>query len=109
VSFVSIANQYTEAHFFCIFPPHPNYLFMSVVPGKPFVLLVTLLALAPIGSAQMRRVYVDDNPDNELYKLSFYSPSQGFAAFRDWIGFTADSGHTFTHKPITLSNVDYNG
>jgi photosystem II stability/assembly factor-like uncharacterized protein len=58
----------------------------------------------------MRQVYQDNtNPDNEIYKISFYSPSAGYVAFRDWIGFTADSGRTFTKKYITLSNVDYNG
>lgn len=59
-------------------------------------------------SAQMRKVY-DDSVDNNIKKISFYSPSEGFVAFTDWIGYTKDSGRTFTKKYITQSNVDYNG
>ena len=58
----------------------------------------------------MRQVYIDNiEPDNEIFKISFYSVSQGYVAFRDWIGFTTDSGRTFTKKYITLGNVNYNG
>ena len=57
----------------------------------------------------MRQVYVDNIADNEIYKLSFYSPSVGYVAFRDWIGYTTDSGRTFTKKYITMGNVNYNG
>jgi photosystem II stability/assembly factor-like uncharacterized protein len=60
--------------------------------------------------AQMRNIYQNtDATSNDLCKLSFYSPSQGFVAFSAWIGFTTDSGRTFARKTITLSNVDYNG
>jgi hypothetical protein len=59
----------------------------------------------------MRKLYFDpaNNVDNEIYKISFYSANEGYVGFRDWVGFTADSGHTFTKKYITVSNVDYNG
>ena len=61
-------------------------------------------------NAQMRQVYLDNvEPDNEIFKLSFYSASEGYVGFRDWIGFTTDSGRTFTKKYITLGNVNYNG
>jgi len=56
----------------------------------------------------MRQVYLDNAEDNEIVKISFYSPSQGYVAFLDWVGFTSDSGHTFTKKYVTLNNVDYN-
>ncbi|MBS1605064.1 MAG: IPT/TIG domain-containing protein, partial [Bacteroidetes bacterium] len=60
-------------------------------------------------SAQLRQIHLDANANNSIQKISFYSPSQGFVAFSNWIGFTTDSGHTFTQRPITLSNVNYNG
>ena len=60
-------------------------------------------------SAQLRQVHVNTNEDNDLRKMSFYSGSHGYVAFRDWIGFTTDSGRTFTQKPITLTNVNFNG
>ncbi|WP_046367715.1 FG-GAP-like repeat-containing protein [Flavihumibacter petaseus] len=58
----------------------------------------------------MRQVFLDNTaPENEIRKISFYSAREGYVAFRDWIGFTTDSGHTFTKKPITLSNVNISG
>jgi len=59
--------------------------------------------------AQMREVYLDSNANNSINRISFYSPSQGFVGFTNWIGFTTDSGKTFVQKPITNSNVNYNG
>ena len=58
----------------------------------------------------MRQVHIDPNqPDNHIEKISFYSPSQGWAGLKQWIGYTADSGRTFTRKYITYSNVNFNG
>ncbi|HLP37437.1 FG-GAP-like repeat-containing protein [Lacibacter sp.] len=74
-----------------------------------FFLSLLLLILSVAGYSQMRTVYTDSVEGNEIYKISFYSEKEGFVAFRDWIGFTSDSGHTFTRKAITLTNVDYNG
>ena len=62
------------------------------------------------GAAQMRKMFHDPaEPENEIYKISFYSPSAGYVAFRDFVGFTLDSGRTFTKKYIAISNVDFNG
>ena len=64
-------------------------------------MLICLLGSIP-GHGQMRQVYLDNfEPDNEVYRLSFYAPSEGYVAFRDWIGYTTDSGRTFTKKYIT--------
>ncbi|GAO41466.1 hypothetical protein FPE01S_01_04790 [Flavihumibacter petaseus NBRC 106054] len=58
----------------------------------------------------MRKVFYDNaQPDNEVRKLSFYSPSEGYVAFKNWIGYTSDSGRTYVRKYITINNVDYNG
>jgi hypothetical protein len=60
-------------------------------------------------NAQMRQVYLDNlEPSNKVWKISFYTPSEGFVAFDDWIGYTADSGRTFIKRYIT-NNVNYNG
>src|SRR6188474_1502212 len=73
-------------------------------------LLFSLLLGFGFSNAQMRQVYIDNtDPDNEINKLSFYSASEGYVATWDWIGYTTDSGRTFTKKYITLSNVNYNG
>jgi hypothetical protein len=71
---------------------------------------IVTLCIGSTAYAQLRSVFKDDAaPHNEIRKISFYSPSDGYVAFRDWIGFTTDSGRTFTKKYITLSNVNYNG
>ena len=60
--------------------------------------------------AQMRHIFLDaSDSTDQLYKLGFFSASQGFVAFQDWIGYTTDSGRTFTQLPIKASNVNYNG
>ena len=73
-------------------------------------LAVATFFVVSASQAQMRNIYQNtDATSNELCKLSFYSPSQGFVAFSGWIGFSTDSGRTFTRKTIALSNVNYNG
>jgi hypothetical protein len=85
----------------------------SILPKKGLFRFFSLSLIALIFSnnvsAQMRQLYVDNVANNEIYKLSFYSPSEGYVAFRDWIGYTTDSGRTFTKKYITNGNVNFNG
>ena len=55
--------------------------------------------------AQMRQVYLDGTADNQLIKLSLYSPTEGYVAFNNWIGYTQDSGRSFAKnllQPIML-------
>lgn len=55
----------------------------------------------------MRHMYTDQVAENDISSISFYSGSEGFVAFRDWIGFSSDSGRTFAKKYVTIGNVDY--
>ncbi len=71
--------------------------------------LVFCLICSHSSSAQMRQLSEDVNDMNEVQEFSFYSPSEGYVAFTEYIGFTTDSGRTFTRKLITLSNVNFNG
>lgn len=83
---------------------------MKYVPPFQLIVVFVLFQFFIIfeSSAQMRKVYIDPNsPDNAISKCSFFSPSQGYVAFRDWIGYTTDSGRTFTKKYITLSNINF--
>ena len=82
---------------------------MLAIYRKSCILLLLFVISFSTIYAQMRQVHQDNTPGNEINKISFYSPSAGYVAFRDWIGFTTDSGHTFTKKYITTGNVDYNG
>ncbi|HEY0609261.1 MAG TPA: IPT/TIG domain-containing protein, partial [Chitinophaga sp.] len=79
------------------------------IKGMVVSLLMVFAFFIPRAAAQMRQLYKDLNEDNSIRKISFYSPSQGYVAFRDWIGFTSDSGRTFVKKYVTLTNVDFNG
>jgi photosystem II stability/assembly factor-like uncharacterized protein len=73
-------------------------------------LLILFQSLTFCLQGQMRQVYVDNvQADNQIKKISFYSPSEGYVAFTKWIGHTTDSGRTFEKKYITFSNVNYNG
>ena len=82
-----------------------------IKPLTTLLLAVTLILFSSyLAHAQMRQVYIDNAPpSNKVYKLSFYSASQGYVAFRDWVGYTADSGRNFSKKYITAGNVNYNG
>ncbi|ACU61684.1 FG-GAP-like repeat-containing protein [Chitinophaga pinensis] len=75
---------------------------------KSFLSFVTIyvFSLSP-AYAQMRQMYLDADEDNNIKKVSFYSPNEGFVAFSNWIGYTTDSGRTYTKKFITVRNVDY--
>lgn len=74
---------------------------------RSFIVISFALLFCNAASAQMRQVYLDNVAGNEVYKLSFYSASEGYVAFRDWVGFTQDSGRTFSKKYITLGNVNF--
>jgi photosystem II stability/assembly factor-like uncharacterized protein len=74
------------------------------------LILIFSFLIAPASIAQMRKLYIDNSQeDNNISKISFISPAEGYVAFAKYIGYTIDSGHTFTPRPITWSNVDYNG
>lgn len=91
-----------------------NKVYSIFLSCKECRLILVLLMLAQFlvvsTRGQMRQVFVDNvDADNEIRKISFYSPSQGYVAFLRWIGHTTDSGRTFVKKYITISNVNPNG
>lgn len=74
----------------------------------PLLFLLIMSGLfADRSNAQMRQVYVGADENNEVERIDFYTPSEGYVAFSKWIGFTTDSGRTYTKKYITYSNVDF--
>ncbi len=56
----------------------------------------------------MRQIHVESDSSNHARKFSFYTPKEGYVAFDKGIGYTTDTGRTFTMKKITMSNVNYN-
>jgi hypothetical protein len=58
---------------------------------------------------QLNKLYQDSDEENELRKICFYTKSEGYIAFKNFIAFTADGGKTFVKKQITNTNVDFNG
>src|SRR5258705_3103110 len=77
-----------------------------------FILFLFVFTIHATG--QMRQVYLEPGGDDKIIqKINFYSPSHGFIASTDYgpsyVGFTIDSGRTFTKRNITLGNVNYNG
>ncbi|HTI91327.1 MAG TPA: hypothetical protein VL727_12115 [Puia sp.] len=55
----------------------------------------------------MRQVYLDTDSNNPAEKVSFFSPSEGYLAFDNWIGYTIDSGRTIAKKDVLLNNVNF--
>lgn len=78
----------------------------TVFKGFLFLIIIAIAPLSP-ALAQMRQLYLDADEDNDIKKISFYSPSEGYVAFTKWIGYTTDSGKTYTKKFITVNNVSY--
>jgi hypothetical protein len=82
---------------------------------KPFFnFILPFLVFVGQVNGQMRQVYLDPGGDYKIIqRISFYSASQGYIASSDngppFVGFTTDSGRTFTKRFITLGNVNYNG
>jgi len=86
-----------------------SILFRGRVPFFCVLLIATQFITAVV-DAQMRQVYLDNSPQhNPIKSISFYSPSAGYVAFNDWIGYTADSGRSFTRKYLTNGNIDFSG
>jgi photosystem II stability/assembly factor-like uncharacterized protein len=83
---------------------HP-YL-RTVIKGCLSLITIFIFSLSPALS-QMRQMYLDGDEDVDIRKVSFYSPKEGYIAFTNWIGYTSDSGRTYTKKVITLNNVNY--
>jgi photosystem II stability/assembly factor-like uncharacterized protein len=78
---------------------------------RKILLFSAILLLQKLNvNAQMRQVYLDNfTAGNQISKISFYNNTSGFVAFRDWIGFSSDTGRTFTQKNITNGNTNLNG
>jgi photosystem II stability/assembly factor-like uncharacterized protein len=72
-----------------------------------FISLLFGLTISFPANAQLRQVYLDTQANNQVMKISFFSPSAGYIGFYNWVGFTTDSGRTYSRKYITLSNVNF--
>jgi len=72
-----------------------------------FLIIIILLCIAFKANAQFKRIYIDNNADTYVQKISMYSASEGFVAFNNCIGFTTDSGKTFVKKFIHTGNVNF--
>ncbi|HEV9037318.1 MAG TPA: hypothetical protein VGQ51_11875, partial [Puia sp.] len=72
------------------------------------VLFLFVFCHSPV-AGQMRQIYLDPDSTNHINRLSFYSPNEGYVAFEHWIGYTTDSGRSYTKIYITPNNVNFNG
>jgi photosystem II stability/assembly factor-like uncharacterized protein len=83
---------------------------MTKILMRAAILIPVILFLfrGPV-HGQLRQVYLDSDSANQINRISFFSPAEGYVAFTKWIGHTTDSGRTFTKVLITNTNVNYNG
>ncbi len=58
--------------------------------------------------SQLHQIHVEPT-ENNVSKASFYSLSDGYVGFTNFVGFTTDTGRTFTPKYINTGNVNFNG
>jgi photosystem II stability/assembly factor-like uncharacterized protein len=72
-------------------------------------LLFLMFFFAVPAFSQFKQVHLESNENSHVEKMDFYSGAEGYIAFTKTLGFTTDSGKTVAYKPITLSNVNYNG
>lgn len=83
-----------------------------LVSRQSIIIVVAIIFLQVIshkGFSQYREVYQGTNETNTINGMSFLSPSTGFVAFTDFIGFTTDSGRSFVQHKVEFGNTDYNG
>lgn len=72
-------------------------------------LVLTSIFATSISFGQFREAYNGTDKNIDIKGISFISPSTGYVAFTNYIGFTQDSGHTFTKRTVTYANTNFNG
>ncbi len=71
--------------------------------------LFAIISMPLLTKGQFREKYKGTNLGNDIQGMSFLTPSTGFAAFTNFIGYTQDSGQTYIQRLITTANTDFNG
>lgn len=61
------------------------------------------------GGNLFRVKFNNKNLNGSINGIHFVTPAKGFAAFSNAVGYTQDSGHTFTFRNITIGNTNFNG
>lgn len=70
--------------------------------------LLTLILFPSLFYGQLRMIYLDQDSSNAIRNINFKKGS-GFVTFDHGLGYSTDSGRTFTSKPITYGSVAFNG
>lgn len=58
---------------------------------------------------QFRKIFSNSYSNSDVQTIQFISDKEGYCAFREWIGYTPDSGRTFKEIRISSPNVNFNG
>src|ERR1700761_9643901 len=74
----------------------------------PFLIFICSQLIVFNSSAQFRTKYQGFNTNDDVNGMSFLTPSTGFVAFSNFIGFTQDSGATYLQRYIGTGNTNYN-
>lgn len=70
----------------------------------------TITVSMPDAGGLFREKYIGNTTStSQINGMYFLTAAKGFAAFADKIGYTLDSGHTFSMRTVTGSNTNYNG
>ena len=85
-----------------------NFKNKFLTTSTALILLFILFSLTT--KAQFREVYNGGGGGGKsINGMSFITPSTGFVAFNNYIGFTQDSGRSFVQRTVTAGNTNFNG
>ena len=71
--------------------------------------IITFIFLGFKVNAQWVDKYIGSDSTDNIKGVSFFSPSSGYVAFSKSIGYTTDSGQTYTKYTISTANTNFNG
>ena len=75
---------------------------------KALIIFLSIFFSYKYSIAQFREIY-SGNINNDAHGMYFFNVSTGFVTFSNYIGFTQDSGHTYSGLYVTPTNIDLNG
>jgi len=71
--------------------------------------LITVLFISFVAKAQWNLQYHGTDTTDNIVGVSFISPSTGYVAFSKFIGYSTDTGKSYSRNYIQTANVDFNG
>lgn len=75
--------------------------------ARSLPLLCALLLISVSSQAQINKIFPEAGTSATIRKISFYSSTEGFAAFDGNVAFSVDGGKSWNSRPVTANNVNF--